>query len=149
MARKSRTHISASDTPPKGAWRLDAAPPRHLSKDEFGRRLYQLLINKGWRQSDLARASGVLRDSVSSYVRGRSLPSPQNLHKIAEALGVKPEDLLPNYLEGAIEDDEPSFEMKVSPGDPSTSWVRLNQRLPSDVAAQIAMLVHSHAATRK
>lgn len=62
---------------------------------------------------------------------------------------MKPEDLLPNYLERAVDEDEPSFEMKVSPGDPTTSWVRINQRLPSDVAAQIAVLVHSHAATRK
>ena len=46
-------------------------------------------------QSDLARSAGVGRDSISQYVRGRSLPSPKTAAKIAKALKVDIQELYP------------------------------------------------------
>ena len=68
-----------------------------IRKQEFGRRLYQQLLSQQINQSELARRSGLGRDSISQYVRGRSVPTPQNLEKIAEALQIEPDDLFPNY----------------------------------------------------
>jgi transcriptional regulator with XRE-family HTH domain len=108
MAKNPRTHLLA-DSPTDPALR-----PKHLTKQEFGKRLYKLMISKGWHQSELARRAGVARDSVSTYVRGVSLPDPGNLEKLAVALGVDAVDLLPNHVEAAIDNDVPSLEMKIS-----------------------------------
>lgn len=122
--------------------------PKHLTKQEFGRRLHRMLLERGWRQSELARRAGIQRDSVSVYVRGRSFPTPLNLSKMAKALGVKPEDILPNQMETAIREDEPDFELKVSPGDTTRAWVRLNRAMSLETAVQIAALVQSDGAKK-
>src|SRR3546814_4094336 len=44
--------------------------PRHLTKQEFGRRLYQLMLAKNWSQADLARRAELGRDSISTYING-------------------------------------------------------------------------------
>ena len=58
-----------------GAVKTDLTP-KSLTKQEFGKRLYSLMVERGWQQSDLARAAGIGRDSVSTYMRGHSLPGP-------------------------------------------------------------------------
>lgn len=72
-------------------------------KLEFGRRLKGAMIEKGWNQSDLARAAEKYlsdkktlgRYSISCYVGGKVLPRPDTLVAIARALGKEPMDLLP------------------------------------------------------
>src|SRR3546814_10206285 len=51
--------------------------PRHLTKQEFGRRLYQLMLAKNWSQADLARRAELGRDSISTYINGKTFPDPQ------------------------------------------------------------------------
>ena len=55
------------------------------------------MIRNGWNQSELARNVIWGADSTSQYVRGRSVPTPGNLNKLANILGVEPEALFPNY----------------------------------------------------
>jgi transcriptional regulator with XRE-family HTH domain len=121
MARRTRIHLP-TDTP------TDVKlAPKHLTKQEFGKRLYNLMLRKGWHQSELSRQSGLPRDSISVYIRGRSLPTALSLKQLASALGVTPEELLPNHVEGAIDDDLPSIEFKVSPNLPDRAWLRVNR----------------------
>lgn len=137
MPRKVRTHIA-------GAEELRGFPlaPKSLTKQEFGKRLYRLMLAKGWHQSELARQAGVPRDAVSVYIRGKSLPTPVNLQKLAGALGLPAEELLPNHAEGAIDEDElPAFEMKVSSGAPNMAWVRVNRLVSTQTAVKIAELL--------
>lgn len=129
-----RSHVG--DLPTGGA-----TPPSALTKQEFGRRVYRLMMQKGWNQSELARQSGLPRDAISTYVRGQSFPTPKNLQKLAEALDSTPADLLPNYLESAIDEDFPSFEMKTSPSAPGTSWLRVNRLVEFKTAMAIAQLL--------
>jgi transcriptional regulator with XRE-family HTH domain len=68
---------------------------------------------KGWSQSDLARAIwGQIpssrgypvarnRDRISVYEKGLNSPSPRNLKRLADALGVAPADLLDGVAERA------------------------------------------------
>lgn len=63
---------------------------RNIDRIEFAKRLINLLRDRNMNQSDLARAAGLTRDAVSTYVRARSMPEPINLAKIAKALGVEP-----------------------------------------------------------
>lgn len=137
MPRKVRTHLP-----------LDAAPdmsltPKHLTKQEFGKRLYKLMLAKGWHQSELSRQSGLPRDSISVYVRGRSLPTPTSLKALAGALGVSAEELLPNHIEGAIDEDMPSLEIKVSTSANNVAWIRLNRAVSMKTALKIAELLEN------
>lgn len=114
---------------------------KHLSKQEFGRRIYTLMNAQGWHQSELARKSGLTRDSISTYINGKVFPTPQKLAKLAKALEVPPESLLPNHLESAIDADMPSFEMRVSPNAPGTAWLRVNRLVSVKTAVRIADLL--------
>lgn len=138
MAKRERTHIindAAKEDKPMA--------PKMLTKQEFGRRLYQLMIAKGWRQSELARRADIQRDSVSTYVRGVTWPSQINLEKLAKALGVSPNDLLPNGYGMAVAEDSPEFELKVSPGDPTMAWLKIDRMVPFEVGVEIARLLNS------
>lgn len=134
MAKRVRTHISDSQTDPD-------LRPKHLTKQEFGKRLYKLMIGKGWHQSELARRADVARDSVSTYIRGVSLPEPGNLERLARALGVDPVDLLPNHIEAAIDNDIPSLEMKVSGSDSRVAWLRINRLVSTATCVKVVELL--------
>lgn len=54
----------------------------------FSIRLAGLLKDKLMTQLELSEKSGVSRVAISSYIRGKALPSVYNLHRIANALGV-------------------------------------------------------------
>ena len=137
MPRKVRTHIT-TDSPSDS--RL---APRHLTKQEFGKRLYKLMLAKGWNQSELARQAGLPRDSVSVYIRGRSLPTPSSLQSLAAAFGLSTEELLPNHIESAIDEDTPSMEMKVSPNALDKAWLRVNRLVTVRAALKIMDILES------
>jgi transcriptional regulator with XRE-family HTH domain len=140
MARSYRTHISA------GRPAKSRLTPKHMTKEEFARRLYGLMIEKGWRQADLARAAGLPRNAISVYLRGASLPNPDSLKKLAKALDVEPDILLPNYKESAIDRDNPALEFRVSPGDPKTAWLRINRSVSTSLAIKIMGLLEEEDA---
>jgi transcriptional regulator with XRE-family HTH domain len=126
-----------------------AQPPesvnnRHLVKSEFAKRLYHHITSKGWTQSEFARNCEIPRDAISTYVRGRSMPSPTNLERMAGVLGLRPEDLMPNYYEAAQSKQEPTIELRDSPNEEGYMWLKLNMRLPKKVAIQIFMLAQDH-----
>lgn len=136
MAYRTRTHLSGDDMTPLGL------APKHISKQAFARRLYNLILAKGWSQSELARRSGLQRDRISTYVRGQTLPTPQNAAAIAQALGITTEELLPNMAEAAIEEDTPSLEMRVSTNDPTKAWLRVNRLVKTETAAKVITILN-------
>ena len=135
MVRKSRTAMPvAEDTP--------LLTPRALTRQEFGRRLANLIIQKNWNQSDLSRASGLGRDSISTYVNGKTFPTPRALKALADALRVKPEDLLPNQMMQAMDDEHPAIELRQASGHPGKAWLRINRAMSFATAAQIIELIN-------
>lgn len=134
MTRDVRTHID--DLPEDPSY-----VPRHLTKQEFGRRLYREILARGWNQSEMARQADLPRDSISTYVRGRAFPTPKSLRKIAYALKLNPADLLPNTVESAIDEDQPALEIKSSPAAPNMAWLRVNQLVRIDTATKIAEIL--------
>lgn len=125
---------------PKKAQEPEALSNRHLVKAEFAKRLYSKIMERGWTQSEFARHCDLARDAISTYVRGRSIPSPQALEKMASVLGCRPEELLPNYYESAHSKQEPTFELRDVPNEEGYMWLKLNMRLPKKVAMEIFML---------
>lgn len=69
-------------------------------KKAWGRKIEKLMLAKGMRQSDLARACGLVRNPISTWINGRSYPSPLNLQKLARALGVTVADIAMKGEEG-------------------------------------------------
>jgi transcriptional regulator with XRE-family HTH domain len=141
-------------TAPKG--RQDEVLPLVESKNQtFAKRLYHALLERGMTQSDLARKiwnetrvdnrgydQTVGKDRVSSWIRGRSMPEPHNLIKIAKALNMSPEDLAPNLTASAIEQETPEIQITVIHNHPNKVLVKLNKILPFDVATKIMNLVN-------
>ncbi|MEC5291546.1 MULTISPECIES: helix-turn-helix domain-containing protein [unclassified Aurantimonas] len=136
MAQRDRTHLGGD------SMEAGSLAPKHLTKQEFGRRVYNLMLKKGWRQADLARASDLPPDSISSYIRGLKSPTALSLQKLAGALGVQPHDLLPNQVEHAIAQDFPSLEMRVSTSDPRRAWLRVNRWVSTSAAAKIVEILN-------
>lgn len=132
--RKTRHHL-----PPSPLSEMDpvGGAPQALTKQEFGRRLHALLLDKGWNQSELARRANLGRDAISTYVRGRSFPEPTSLKRIAVALGVEPTELLPNSFESAVDRDTPAIEIREAAGHPGMSWLRVNRRVTTRQALRV------------
>jgi len=142
------TDTDTIDAPaPSPKYRTRTAPttpaltPSHLSKQEFARRLTQLMLAKGWNQSELGRRAGLNRDAISTYVNAKSLPSPLNVQALADALGVMPEELLPNITEAAMDEPHPGFELKSSSASPGRAWIRVNRLVTMATAIKIGELL--------
>lgn len=135
MPRKVHTHLPTDTQTPT------VLLPKHMTKKEFGRRVYNLMMARGWNQSELGRQADLPRDSISTYIRGKTLPTPQKLEALAKALNVKPEELLPNHTESAIDEENPAFEMKVSGSAPGMAWIRVNRLVSMATAIKIADLL--------
>lgn len=116
--------------------------PKALTKQEFGRRLHRMMIDAGMNQSELARAANIGRYSVSTYINGKTFPTPQSLAALADALNVSVTDILPNALMMAIDEEHPEFEIKAAAGHPDQAWLRINRAVSFSTAAKIAMLIN-------
>ncbi len=137
MARKSRAALEPAVIDADGGY----LAPRALTRQEFGRRLFKLINDRGWNQSDLAREAGIGRDSISTYVNGHTFPTPKNLRAMSEALGVEPHDLLPNEIMSAFDDEHPAIELKQAAGHPGKAWLRVNRMMSFGTAARIVALI--------
>lgn len=122
--------------------------PEALSKQEFGRRLQGALNERNWSQADLVRqveevtGEKMGRDAVSTYINGRSFPTPASLNRLCKALDMTREELFPNALMNATQDEHPAFEMRAAAGQPGRAWVRVNRMMSFETAAEIARLLN-------
>lgn len=144
MARRSHfAHAPVDDD------RGEALTPKALTKQEFGRRLQSLLDARGWSQADLVRAvkastgTDMGRDAVSTYINGRSFPTPKSLNLLCKAMELTREELFPNAVLNATNDEHPALELRMAAGHPGKAWVRVNRLLRFDTAAQIVQLINA------
>lgn len=140
MVRKSRTAMQPAED------LTTQLTPRALTRQEFGRRLSALMLERSWNQSELARAADLGRDSISTYVNGKTFPTPRALKQLADALGVKREDLLPNQMMAAMDDEFPAVELKQATGHPNKAWLRINRAMSFATAARIIELINKEDA---
>jgi transcriptional regulator with XRE-family HTH domain len=125
-----------------------------IGRQDFGRRLQQILDQKGMNYSDLARAvwgktttkSGYEvaknRDRISVYVSGKAFPDPRNLKKIADTLGVEIADIAPEHVGDAMIDQQnPTYSITKVQGESDKVFLRVNKLVPEQVAAKIMFLL--------
>lgn len=136
MARKEGNYVEGSN----GEKVPTAA---YMSRQEFARNLHVAIMHKGWRQADLARSTGLARNNISTYVRARCFPSRVSLEKLAHALGVEAETLLPNIVKMAHEGErQPGFSLQSSGADPTKGWLTVNMLVPMDVGVAISAMLY-------
>lgn len=116
--------------------------PDALTRQEFGRRLHKILLEKRWNQSELARQANMKRDSISAYVNGKRWPTPASQKAMADALGMTVDELFPNAIMHRIDDEVPAFEMKTAAGHPGQAWVRVNRWMSMASATKIAEILN-------
>jgi transcriptional regulator with XRE-family HTH domain len=63
----------------------------------FGEKIRKLRINCGLSQEELAYKSGLHRTQITLIENGHRCPRLDTIYKLASALQVKPEKLLPDY----------------------------------------------------
>lgn len=79
--------------------------------DSFKKRVKDIMQNKGLKQSDLAKMTGITEATISRYCNGRRTPNIKALVKIAKILNVSTDYLL------GIKDD-------------NGKWIPCSERLP-------------------
>lgn len=121
-------------------------------KREFAKRLQAKLVEKGWNQSDFARAAAkhmpnkkFNRDNVSLYIRAEQLPGPVRLAAMLAALGCTKEELLPTGAVATVDEKAPPPLAMYPTGNPSIVMLHINQAVDQDLALKIlGMLRQTH-----
>ena len=118
--------------------------PKSAALLEFGRRIQKAMIEKGWNQSELARAASlqgvaISRDLVSKYLNGKALPGPGKLEALSKALNVPAGDLLPTRGTNALSEKVPELDVR-DVGD-GRVWLRVNQAVDWPKALKIMELL--------
>ena len=68
---------------------------RNDIKTEVGEIVRKLRVKLGWSQEELGFESGLHRNYIGGIERGERNISILNVQRLADALGVRPRDLLP------------------------------------------------------
>lgn len=80
----------------------------------FGNFVCKLREEKGLTQADIAEQLGVTAAAVSKWENGSSKPRVEVLFKLAEILGVRPEELMAgHYIEENEEKDPNTYSIKI------------------------------------
>ena len=115
---------------------------KKLSASEVARRVWG--ISKDKRGYEVARN----RDRIGHYLAGTSYPEPENLTKLAEAIGVGVEDLAiesrprpaarePRGIAGQAAD----LQVTALPGQPDKLYIQVSRVLSWDTATRIMQLI--------
>jgi transcriptional regulator with XRE-family HTH domain len=124
-----------------------------LSEQSFAKKLNRLMVAKGWRQTDLAKATWgdkvdektgkrVVnnRDRLSNYINGKQFPDPVNLTLLANALGVSEAELAPDLTAELVEREEPEVYLQQVAGH-SGQLFNMKKLLPSSTVLKILTIL--------
>lgn len=91
----------------------------------FADNLKVIMTEKGISQADLSKLTGIGRSSISQYLSGKNVPTPERKAVIAEAIGVQTEEL-----------DRPEVKIPMTED-------RTIQKLPIEQAAKLMGMNHN------
>jgi transcriptional regulator with XRE-family HTH domain len=149
MPNTARPYLNPSSAP---LFRANTAPREQLKK-EFGRRLQNAMLAKGWNQSELARQAAKFvsdknfpRDNVSNYIRGRTFPQSHHIDALCKALGAKREDLIPAEVYASVDDGPRPMEFRDTGN--GRGYLTVDTEVSMEVAIQVMQLLHKDRAQR-
>jgi len=111
--------------------------------EEFARRVNARLDELGMSQADLARATNMGRDNISSYCRGKTRPRPDSLARLARALKCESSDLWPREEGEGVDSD-----IRIEFGDEGMVRIQINVTLPARSAYEVIEMVRSMSEKR-
>ena len=122
--------------------RRDSGRADETMKAAFAQRLLTVMRERGWTQSELARRARIGRDNVSGYIRGKNLPGPAILNRLAAALEVGPEELIPMSSDAMPSSRKlHGFTLRHLTDDGNRVWLQVEQALPWDQAEAILQIL--------
>lgn len=134
---------------------MDSSEPKSPSRwtrearlSHMAERLNRLSIEKNLSQADLSRITKLGRDSMSRYFRGMTIPDTLSLVALARALGTEPRELDPGATAATLPsmtEIAPAMSIREDPAAPGWSFVQINRRMPSALAARIMGLIAEQA----
>jgi transcriptional regulator with XRE-family HTH domain len=120
---------------------------RDVARAQQAQRINKLLLDRGMRQSELARRSGLPRYTISRFVRGENVGSAEVLKAIADALGVQPSEII-DFEEMGDLDDLPTG-IHLSPISAGNVWLRVNMTVTQETAAVVNLILNSPAISKR
>jgi len=90
---------------------------------DIGKHLRELREAKAFSQGDLEKRTGLLRSYISRVEAGHTAPSRPTLERLADALGVEPQELL--RQEHGARPKHPARRPRVPSGARMNDWQRL------------------------
>jgi transcriptional regulator with XRE-family HTH domain len=121
---------------------------RDLARKSQGQIIQNKLLELGWTQADLVRATGLPRYTISRAVRGENVLSENILATIAKALKMKPDEIVQSADRSTF-DDLPRG-VHSMPTTDGRVWLRANVVVPVGVHLAIQALAnHDQPLTRK
>lgn len=125
-------------------WDPAAAYPPDRIKLNIGKRIQDHLYKLGWKQTELAQRSGLGRDSISLYIRGKNLPGPRNLKLVADALGVQVHDLAPE-LQNATKSRQADYGPQNFSQTPDGRWqIRIDRVVDQKTMLKLLMALDEY-----
>jgi len=68
-------------------------------EEEFANRVQEMMTKRQLTQAQLAQMSGVGQSAISNMLNRQCRPQRRTIRRMAEALGVQPEQLWPNFVD--------------------------------------------------
>ena len=134
----------------------EPVPVVGIDSEDFSKRLWNILNEKNMSQTELAKrvwnekrtdANGYEswkgRDLISSYIRGRSQPSPQVLKRIADVLHVTPESLIPSTAAKIVEREPPALQINMVAGHADKCLLKVNKLVSLQTALKVGQLIEA------
>jgi transcriptional regulator with XRE-family HTH domain len=111
-------------------------------KAQFGKKLRRAILERGWSQSEFARRCGLPRDSVSTYILGKTLPTAKSAKAMADVLGLQIDDFLSQPDIPAVSTTvKPSLDIQTLPGSPARARIQLDRVVRLSAALKIAEII--------
>lgn len=95
------------------------------------------MTDKGFNQSELAKATGVKQSAISAYIAGTSTPSADALYRMAKALGLSMDEL---YADDATKKEPSHYKNKT---DELEKKIRHLKKVCETLGKQVSSLGHT------
>lgn len=119
---------------------------RDVELKAFSRKLWRLMVSKGWNQAELARQAGIGRDVIGGYVRGLHLPEPPHAKKLADALSVNVDAFFNLGGPDLARSDAPPIELRATTD--GKAMLHVNLEVPMEVAVRVLSLIQERVAVQ-
>lgn len=112
----------------------------HDWRKDLGRRIKNLLVIKGWTQSELAKRSGIAEGTLSKIINGEIGTSAEHIFRLAEALDTTSSQLMGETKTILLKEDYIPADMDPELLDLAKERHRQKAPIPADILLNLARM---------